>query len=105
MEGSRPALPAEPGTLKATLPETPMIGQITERESAHPAYQQQGEQVALTNGMATIALNTPTIDKVANSGEEVISKDGDEKSDEGAGFSKRAVATVCYVEFVSLINN
>lgn len=35
MEGSRPAQPAEPGTLKASLPETPAIGTITERESAH----------------------------------------------------------------------
>jgi hypothetical protein len=26
MEGSHPALPAEPGTLKATLPDTPGIG-------------------------------------------------------------------------------
>lgn len=37
MEGSRPALPAEPGTLKATLLETPDIAQMTERESAHPS--------------------------------------------------------------------
>ncbi|XP_055631760.1 protein HID1 [Toxorhynchites rutilus septentrionalis] len=36
MEGSRPALPAEPGTLKATLLDTPNIAQMTERESAHP---------------------------------------------------------------------
>nr|XP_018904665.1 PREDICTED: protein HID1 [Bemisia tabaci] len=36
MEGSRPALPAEPGTLKATLPDTPGIEKMTERESAHP---------------------------------------------------------------------
>ncbi|XP_055529474.1 protein HID1 [Wyeomyia smithii] len=36
MEGSRPAQPAEPGTLKATLLDTPDIAQITERESAHP---------------------------------------------------------------------
>lgn len=36
MEGSRPALPAEPGTLKATLLDTPDLGMITERESAHP---------------------------------------------------------------------
>lgn len=36
MEGSRPALPAEPGTLKASLLDTPAIGQMTERESAHP---------------------------------------------------------------------
>lgn len=37
MEGSRPALPAEPGTLKVTLLETPDITQMTERESAHPS--------------------------------------------------------------------
>lgn len=36
MEGSRPALPAEPGTLKASLLDTPAIGLMTERESAHP---------------------------------------------------------------------
>ncbi|XP_050684803.1 protein HID1 [Leptidea sinapis] len=35
MEGSRPAQPAEPGTLNPTLPETPAIGAMTERESAH----------------------------------------------------------------------
>lgn len=37
MEGSHPALPAEPGTLKVTLLETPDIAQMTERESAHPS--------------------------------------------------------------------
>lgn len=57
MEGSHPALPAEPGTLKATLPETPEIGQMTERESAHPSYQQV-EQLPITNGMAAINLNS-----------------------------------------------
>ncbi|XKL68494.1 hypothetical protein PGB90_003985 [Kerria lacca] len=36
MEGSKPAQPAEPGTLKVTLMETPGIMKITERESAHP---------------------------------------------------------------------
>ncbi|XP_049873656.1 protein HID1 [Pectinophora gossypiella] len=36
MEGSRPALPAEPGTLNPTLPDTPAIAAMTERESAHP---------------------------------------------------------------------
>ncbi|XP_061383943.1 protein HID1 isoform X3 [Danaus plexippus] len=36
MEGSRPAQPAEPGTLNATLPDTPAIATMTERESAHP---------------------------------------------------------------------
>ncbi|XP_062555884.1 protein HID1 [Armigeres subalbatus] len=37
MEGSRPAQPAEPGTLKATLLDTPDIAQMTESESAHPS--------------------------------------------------------------------
>ncbi|CAD1472092.1 unnamed protein product, partial [Heterotrigona itama] len=36
MEGSHPAQPAEPGTLKATLLETPGIEKMTEKESAHP---------------------------------------------------------------------
>ncbi|KAL1132342.1 hypothetical protein AAG570_010298 [Ranatra chinensis] len=35
MEGSKPALPAEPGTLKATLPDTPGIEKMTGQESAH----------------------------------------------------------------------
>ncbi|XP_026327697.1 protein HID1 [Hyposmocoma kahamanoa] len=52
MEGSHPAQPAEPGTLNATLPETPgyksmhllrepqcAIAAMTERESAHPPTQ------------------------------------------------------------------
>lgn len=56
--GSHPALPAEPGTLKATLPDTPQISQITESESAHPVS--QVESVALTNGMGAVTLNTPT---------------------------------------------
>lgn len=36
MEGSHPAQPAEPGTLKASLLDTPAIATMTERESAHP---------------------------------------------------------------------
>ncbi|XP_044272660.1 protein HID1 [Tribolium madens] len=70
MEGSHPALPAEPGTLKATLPDTPGIGQMTEKEPAHPSY--QNEQL-LTNGMAAIALDTPTAsttEETANENEE-----------------------------------
>lgn len=35
MEGSRPALPAEPGTLKATLPDTPGIDKMTGQQSGH----------------------------------------------------------------------
>ncbi|KRT78435.1 hypothetical protein AMK59_6589, partial [Oryctes borbonicus] len=58
MEGSHPALPAEPGTLKATLPDTPAIGQMTERESAHPSYHQLAQLSTLTNGVTGLSLNT-----------------------------------------------
>ncbi|XP_037947333.1 protein HID1 [Teleopsis dalmanni] len=36
IDGTLAALPAEPGTLKASLLETPDINQMTERERAHP---------------------------------------------------------------------
>lgn len=39
MEGSTPAQPAEPGTLKVTLLDIPAITQMTEPESAHPPSQ------------------------------------------------------------------
>ncbi|XP_023720338.1 protein HID1 isoform X1 [Cryptotermes secundus] len=46
MEGSHPALAAEPGTLKATLPDTPGIEKMTEKESAHPSVHQLCELTA-----------------------------------------------------------
>lgn len=67
MEGSKPALPAEPGTLKATLADTPNIAQMTERESAHPSYQ-HFEQVTLTNGMATVSINAPDTPDMSQEG-------------------------------------
>lgn len=72
MEGSHPALPAEPGTLKATLPDTPQIAQMTEKESAHPLSQQQPESLPLTNGMSALVVNTQskTGDSVENSNSE-----------------------------------
>lgn len=39
MAGSVPAQPAEPDTLHATLLETPSVGQMTEKASAHPSAQ------------------------------------------------------------------
>ncbi|KAK4873721.1 hypothetical protein RN001_013081 [Aquatica leii] len=59
MDGSHPALPAEPGTLKASLPDTPAITQMTEKESAHPAYQQLE---TVTNGISTVNLNAQSSD-------------------------------------------
>ncbi|XP_063917758.1 protein HID1 isoform X2 [Zophobas morio] len=95
MEGSHPALPAEPGTLKATLPDTPGIGQMTEKESAHPAFQ-QSDQLPLTNGMATINLNTPTSSKSGD--EDTPKSDGEGKKlsrspSEASNFSRQSVAT------------
>lgn len=49
MEGSKPALPAEPGTLKASLLETPGIDKITEQESAHPLNSLSHQSQIITN--------------------------------------------------------
>lgn len=59
MEGSRPAEPAQPGTLKATLLETPSINQITEKESAHPTSQ-------LLNEIATAEKPSTSINDITN---------------------------------------
>ncbi|KAI4457081.1 protein hid1 [Holotrichia oblita] len=74
MEGSRPALPAEPGTLKATLPDTPAIAQMTERESAHPSYHQLEQLSTLTNGVTSISLNTPKMVPSSGDGDKVKSE-------------------------------
>nr|XP_022916431.1 protein HID1 [Onthophagus taurus] len=70
MEGSHPALPAEPGTLKATLPDTPGIGQMTESESAHPSYQQLEQLSTLSNGVTGLNINA----KVVNGDEKISPK-------------------------------
>lgn len=49
MEGSKPALPAEPGTLKASLLETPGIDKMTEQESAHPLNSLSHQSQIITN--------------------------------------------------------
>ncbi|XP_026285011.1 protein HID1 isoform X2 [Frankliniella occidentalis] len=61
MEGSRPAQPAEPGTLKVSLPETPGIENMTERESAHPAS--HSNESAPT---PTPANESPLLEQCAN---------------------------------------
>ncbi|EEB12382.1 conserved hypothetical protein [Pediculus humanus corporis] len=49
MEGSKPALPAEPGTLKASLLDTPGIEKMTEQESAHPVNSVSQQSQIITN--------------------------------------------------------
>ncbi|XP_075220278.1 protein HID1 [Lycorma delicatula] len=57
MEGSRPALPAEPGTLKATLPDTPGIEKMTGQESGHMI----GDLVEMT-ASTTLNGTVPTVE-------------------------------------------
>lgn len=59
MEGSRPALPAEPGTLKASLLDTPAIGQMTEREPAHPLQASLCDFSPLNEHCDTSAIQDP----------------------------------------------
>lgn len=54
MEGSKPAQPAEPGTLKVSLLDMPDIHAMTERESAHPAAAAAAD-LASTANLATMA--------------------------------------------------
>lgn len=68
MEGSHPAQPAEPGTLKATLPDTPGIGQMTERESAHP----QTPTGATYNATADLISTGTTITTMTNQQQQQI---------------------------------
>lgn len=59
MEGSHPAEPAQPGTLKATLLEIPPIALITEKESAHPSLQLLNE-IASTTSKPPTSINDIT---------------------------------------------
>ncbi|CAG5090947.1 Similar to HID1: Protein HID1 (Homo sapiens) [Cotesia congregata] len=65
MEGSHPAQPAEPGTLNATLLETPGIEKMTEKESAHPL---------------SPAISDVDVSKAANGKDQVSSPDQSKKS-------------------------
>ncbi|KAJ8731109.1 hypothetical protein PYW07_004273 [Mythimna separata] len=68
MEGSRPAQPAEPGTLNPTLAETPAISTMTERESAHPPPQRL-ESDAVTPTDAADAADTADASTTAHDGD------------------------------------
>ncbi|KDR13834.1 protein HID1 isoform X2 [Zootermopsis nevadensis] len=85
MEGSRPALPAEPGTLKATLPDTPGIEKMTEKESAHPSVNQLCELTAAAtvngvNSNSSSLLQQSSVQELThNSSEDHVRKgDGEE---------------------------
>ncbi|XP_078736698.1 protein HID1 isoform X2 [Lampetra fluviatilis] len=70
MEGSRPAAPAEPGTLKATLAATPGLDKLTER--AHvaddgSAQRLDGAGEAAGGGEGGAAAATPTVNTTTSS--------------------------------------
>ncbi|XP_043787668.1 protein HID1 isoform X3 [Apis laboriosa] len=73
MEGSHPAQPAEPGTLKATLLETPGIEKMTEKESAHPLSPSVNIDVGKSNHQNNVSSTEDLMNSTKNS---VIPKGG-----------------------------
>ncbi|KAL7022259.1 hypothetical protein ACKWTF_012188 [Chironomus riparius] len=72
--GSKPAEPCLPGTLNATLLETPAINQMTEKESAHPSQQ-------LLNDITTNTEHTSTpITEITNGETDIDLDDNENKS-------------------------
>ncbi|CAG2054944.1 unnamed protein product [Timema podura] len=69
MEGSRPALPAEPGTLKATLPDTPGIDKMTEKESAHPSAHQMCELASTPAVNGSVSSDVPLAPGTSEAGD------------------------------------
>lgn len=59
MEGSHPALPAEPGTLKATLPDTPGIVTRIAAASGNPGVVTRTATLTYTTGIVTRTSTFP----------------------------------------------
>ncbi|CAG9812424.1 unnamed protein product [Phaedon cochleariae] len=91
MEGSRPALPAEPGTLKATLPDIPRIGQLTESESAHPVAHGRGDAMptAMIEGVAAVRLDSGE----QESGKEIVQSSSSKSPTHSEASFSRTVRT------------
>lgn len=89
MEGSRPALPAEPGTLKASLLETPAISTMTERESAHPLQPMLSEFSPMTEN-----CNTNKVQEVSDTEFTKLSLKENDDDDTKAAPLKRTVNQV-----------
>lgn len=82
MEGSHPALPAEPGTLKATLLETPGIENMTEKESAHPLSPAIDVNVTKTIDATTINNGKAEEETSKPQQKSIVTKGGIRVSDE-----------------------
>ncbi|TMW49365.1 hypothetical protein DOY81_005561 [Sarcophaga bullata] len=90
MEGAFPALPAEPGTLKASLPDTPGINQMTEREQAHPGSSEQTPTIDGTSDIVRfdkINERSPSESRTASPNGNLESND-----DKLSNFSRLSVA-------------
>ena len=77
MEGSLPALPAQPGTLKTSLLALPRIESLTEGVSAHPTQRQLDKltQSRRTGGQEVSPVQ-PGVEQVSSQLEEVGLEDG-----------------------------
>lgn len=91
MEGSRPALPAEPGTLKASLLDTPAICQMTERESAHPLQAPLCDFSPLTEHCGTDSSEQMAKLSIRANKNEPIDDDEDD-ADESSASLQRSIA-------------
>lgn len=91
MEGSRPAQPAEPGTLKASLLDTPAIGQMTEPESAHPLQAPLCDFSPMNEHCDTVLVNNETGENLQINKEE-STIDEDDRTDEKLEPLKRSIA-------------
>ena len=85
MEGSHPALPAQPGTHTCSLAIMPGIEKITEQETAHPSLHQLSQ---LTGAAATAAAGLADNITVSHEIEEravatLIEEDEEEDDEEG----------------------
>ncbi|KAG4070146.1 hypothetical protein HA402_013389 [Bradysia odoriphaga] len=67
MEGSTPAQPAEPGTLKVSLLDTPDLGLMTEREPAHPSSHPEFSEFAPVDETELIQDSDERTSKAAES--------------------------------------
>lgn len=88
MEGALPALPAEPGTLKASLLDTPEIGQMT--ENAHPSN--SADQTPTIDASADISQFTAAISDMQLSDKETVNSSNGNSSIPQENQSRLSVA-------------
>ena len=103
MEGSLPARPAEPGTLKASLMKLPRIESLTEGVSAHPSQKQLDrltqalDSTSLDSGKSLASEGSPVQPGVELNRSEASNEDTSNAMEEKETAVKRSEST-CTVE-------